>query len=205
MIQDIDQKTSLHLNNEAQFLCFTLDDSNPLALFPSNQDSTNPQNLASPNAQNLAQNLANVAGNTNAATAQNGQNLTSQTNQNEHANHTHIQNTMDTNNPNAATICPHCGNVVDSAEISDVSQNPHLQNLAQNFSPQESEKNLAQNPQDSIYSGASKSTNATSTTHNKAQNSLITNLTAHNPQNAPHTQNLASTQNHTRKPRIKCV
>lgn len=205
MIQDIDQKTSLHLNNEAQFLCFTLDDSNPLALFPSNQDSTSPQNLASPNAQNLAQNLANVAGNTNATTAQNGQNLTAQTNQNEHANHAHIQNTMDTNNPNTTTICPHCGgavcphcgNVVDSAEISDVSQNPHLQNLAQNFSPQESEKNLAQNPQDSIYSGAFKSTNATSTTHNKAQNSLITNLTAHNPQNAPHTQNLASTQNHT--------
>lgn len=204
MIQDIDQKTSLHLNNEAQFLCFTLDDSNPLALFPSNQNGTNPQNLASPNAQNLA----NTAGKTNATNAQNGQSNGQNLQANPHASHaniTNVANITDANNPNATTICPHCGgavcphcgNVVDSAESGDEAQNPHLQNLAQNFAPQENAENLAPNPQDSIYSGAFNSTNATSTTHNKAQNSLITNLTAHNPPNTQNTQNLPTAKSHT--------
>lgn len=186
MLKDIDQQTSLHLNNEAQFLCFTLDDKNPLELFslpnqsqgtsrvasqiPQNNSSAyagaNQRNVASiSNGANaldssLAQGNANVAGDMAQDTLQNG--LQGQ------------ENTLSVCPHCGGAVCPHCGNVVDSLE-----SNGEGAQVA-THAPHE---HLHQNVSDSVYSGATQLTDLTSIKHNSAQNSLITNITSHTSQN----------------------
>ena len=193
MLQDIDQQTSLHLNNEAQFLCFTLDDSNPLGLFPTTQVAQVAQNQVAQNIQHHTnsafsqngQNLANTNGEisqTNVSTQTNLQNLSNanlpQSTQN--LAQTDLQNTLSVCPHCGGSVCPHCGNVVDSIEgtqNTDIANHAHSEHLAH-----------IQNPQDCAYSGNMLATNATSLTHNSAQNSLVTNISAHNTPQIPQKQ-----------------
>ena len=199
MLKDIDQQTSLHLNNEAQFLCFTLDDKNPLDLFSlpnssqgtfkaTSQNGTSISSDTSATNSSLAQSNANVAGGIAQGTLQNSSpngepnSLPNGTQGQEQAN------TLSVCPHCGGAVCPHCGNVVDSLESNESNVNG-AQVLA--HAPHE---HTHQNMSDSVYSGATQLTDLTSIKHNSAQNSLITNITSHTNQHT--SQNPQPTKSH---------
>lgn len=185
MLKDIDQQTSLHLNNEAQFLCFTLDDKNPLELFSlpnssqgtlkaTSQNGTNISSDTSATNSSLAQSNANVAGGVAQGTLQNGSPNGEPNSLPNGLQGQEQANTLSVCPHCGGAVCPHCGNVVDSLESNGegaqaVSHAPH--------------EHTHQNMSDSVYSGVTQLTDLTSIKHNSAQNSLITNITSRTTQN----------------------
>ena len=204
MLKDIDQQTSLHLNNEAQFLCFTLDDKNPLELFsspnsPQNQTATYGSQRVSTNGgasisgganaldSTLAQGNANAAGGVAQGASQgalsNGVPSALQ-GQSE-------ANAMSVCPHCGGAVCPHCGNVVESLE-SNESNGEATQAHAHH-------EHSHQSVSDSVYSGATQLTDLTSIKHNSAQSSLITNITSHTNQHTSQTSQNPTKSHQTSK------